>query len=195
VTLACLIRIITLSSGNDHDHHNDPLPSGSLAHSIGPLMIASLWGAATFLLARNGAFLQVDGGPPVRLMLAVVVPVALFLLAWRSLPAVGAWVRDLDLAVVTVIQTFRVLGIVFVFLFFLGQLPFVFAFAAGFGDVAVGIVALFATLGIAQAGKVGSFGPRAGDRRSPAFRTGLWHDHRFGHRRVPPACGGKNRSR
>jgi hypothetical protein len=56
------------------------------------------------------------------------VPVALFLLAWRTLPAVADWVRILDPALITGIQTFRVLGIVFVFLFFLDQLPLVFAF-------------------------------------------------------------------
>lgn len=132
-----------------------PTPASRTTRDVLPLLIAGLWGAGAFALARTGAFVDADGGPPLRLMLAVVVPVTLFLVAWRILPAVAAWVRDLDPALVTGLQTFRVLGIVFVFLFFLGELPLVFAFAAGLGDVAVGILALLATLSVAR-GQTGS---------------------------------------
>lgn len=127
-----------------------PLPAGRTTRDVLPFVIAGLWGAGALVLGQAGAFVQAEGGPPLRLMLAVALPVALFLLTWRTLPAVAAWVRDLDPAFVTGLQTFRVLGIVFVFLFFLDQLPMVFALAAGLGDVAVGILALTATLMVAR---------------------------------------------
>jgi hypothetical protein len=58
------------------------------------------------------------------------------------------WVAGLDLAWLVGLQTFRVIGIVFLFVWALGHLPAVFALVAGLGDIAVGIAALSVVLAI-----------------------------------------------
>jgi hypothetical protein len=109
-----------------------------------------IWGAAIAALASQGSFQQQAGGPPLRILMSIVLPVFGFLVAARLFPAVRAWIGTLDLALLAGLQTFRVLGIVFVFVYFLGHLPTVFAFAAGLGDVAVGLLAIPVTLAIAR---------------------------------------------
>lgn len=118
--------------------------------ALWPLMIISVWGAAILWLTSAGVFIDMDTSLPLRLMPAVIIPPVVFLLAYRLLPAVRAWVSSLDLALLVGIQTFRVIGIIFLFQWALGDLPAVFAAPAGFGDIAVGIFALVVTVRVAR---------------------------------------------
>jgi hypothetical protein len=100
--------------------------------------------AAWFLLALGGSLLGAfDSGPrpPLPLGLAAVVPVAAFVACYLTSARFREFVLSLDLRVLTLTQTFRVVGIVFVILYFLGALPGVFALPAGWGDFAIGITA------------------------------------------------------
>src|SRR6516165_7927450 len=100
--------------------------------------------AAWFLLALGGSLLGAfDSGPrpPLPLGLAAVVPVAVFVACYLTSARFRVFVLSLDLRVLTLTQTFRVVGIVFVILYFLGALPGVFALPAGWGDFAVGVTA------------------------------------------------------
>ena len=100
--------------------------------------------AAWFFLALGGSLLGAfDSGPrpPLPLGLAAVVPVAAFVAGYLTSSRFRVFVLSLDLRVLTLTQTFRVVGIVFVILYFLGALPGVFALPAGWGDFAVGITA------------------------------------------------------
>ena len=100
--------------------------------------------AAWFFLALGGSLLGAfDSGPrpPLPLGLAAVVPVAAFVACYLTSARFREFVSSLDLRVLTLTQTFRVVGIVFVILYFLGALPGVFALPAGWGDFAVGITA------------------------------------------------------
>jgi hypothetical protein len=109
----------------------------------------AVWAGLVFLLAQAGIF-QIDiGGIPVAIVAAVAVPVLGFVLAWRTIPAVRAYVEAQDLTLLTAVQGWRVVGAVFVFLWAYGQLPAVFALPAGLGDVAVGLVAPFAAIAVA----------------------------------------------
>ena len=99
---------------------------------------------AWFLLALGGSLLGVfDSGPrpPLLLGLAFVGPVAVFVACYLTSARFREFVLSLDLRALALAQTFRVVGIVFVILYFLGALPGAFALPAGWGDFAIGITA------------------------------------------------------
>jgi hypothetical protein len=99
---------------------------------------------AWFLLALGGSLLGVfDSGPrpPLPLGLAAVVPVVAFVACYLTSARFREFVLSLDLRALALAQTVRVVGIVFVILYFLGALPGVFALPAGWGDFAIGITA------------------------------------------------------
>jgi hypothetical protein len=100
--------------------------------------------AAWFLLALGGSLLGVfdsEPRPPIPLGLAAVVPIALFVFCYLTSARFRQFVSSLDLRVLTLAQTWRVGGIVFVILYYQEALPGVFALPAGWGDIAVGITA------------------------------------------------------
>jgi hypothetical protein len=72
-----------------------------------------------------------------------------FLVAAQTIPAVRTYVEAQDLALLTALQGWRVIGSIFLVLWAYGQLPAVFALPAGLGDVAVGLVAPFAAIAVA----------------------------------------------
>lgn len=97
-----------------------------------------------FLLALVGSLVGVFDSqprPPIPLGLAAVVPVAIFALCYLEFPGFRQFVSSLDLRWLTLAQTWRVGGIVFVILYYQGLLPGVFALPAGWGDFAIGITA------------------------------------------------------
>jgi hypothetical protein len=104
------------------------------------LVVLGVW----FLSALGGSLLGVfDSGPrpPLPLGLAAVVPVAAFVACYLTWARFREFVLSLDLRALALAQTFRVVGIVFIVLYFLGALPGVFALPAGWGDFAVGVTA------------------------------------------------------
>ncbi|MGL6208586.1 MAG: hypothetical protein ACRC14_02005 [Paracoccaceae bacterium] len=111
--------------------------------NLWPTLILVLWGAGIFTLAANGWFVQPAPTLPLHLATAFGLPPLIFLAAHQTLPAVRAWVASLDLALIVLAQSWRVLGMVFLFLWALDELPGTFALPAGLGDTAVGIFAVF----------------------------------------------------
>lgn len=104
------------------------------------LVVLGVW----FLFALGGSLLCVfDSGPrpPLLLGLAAVVPVAAFVACYLTSAQFREFVLSLDLRGLALAQMFRVVGIVFVILYFLGALPGAFALPAGWGDFAIGITA------------------------------------------------------
>jgi hypothetical protein len=100
--------------------------------------------AAWFFLALGGSLLGVfdsEPRPPLPLGLAAVVPVAVFGFSYLTSGRFRQFVSSLDLRILTVAQTWRVGGIVFLILYYQGALPAVFAVPAGWGDIAVGVTA------------------------------------------------------
>jgi hypothetical protein len=121
-----------------------------MAHALSSRSISSvknltvavlvLW----FLLAVTGSLLGVfdsEPRPPLPLGLAAVVPVALFAVSYLTSVRFRELVWTLDLRLLTLAQTWRVGGIVFLILYQRGALPGVFAIPAGWGDFAIGITA------------------------------------------------------
>lgn len=95
-------------------------------------------------------FVEPPEGLPIRLMVAVAAPVILFLTARALVPAVLARVDALDLGLVVAAQSWRVIGVVFLILRAIGDLPAVFAMPAGLGDIAVGALAASVTFAVVR---------------------------------------------
>jgi hypothetical protein len=107
---------------------------------IGSAMVAAVWLVGVFLLGAANVFRN-DVLPP-------RVPMALFatlLLGYLLLlsPTFRQVVAAVPQHWLIGIQTFRVLGGVFLVRYYAGELPGLFALPAGIGDVATGLLALF----------------------------------------------------
>jgi hypothetical protein len=99
---------------------------------------------AWFLLALAGSLLGVfdsEPRPPMLLGLAAVVPVAIYGLLYFTSRGFRDLVSSADLRILTLAQTWRVGGIVFIILYERGALPGIFALPAGWGDIAIGLTA------------------------------------------------------
>lgn len=104
------------------------------------LAIVVLW----FLLALSGSQLGVFNSgayPQVLLGLAAVAPVALFGFLYLSSGPFREFLLSLNVRALTLAQTVRVVGLVFLLLYYRGTLPGAFAIPAGWGDIAIGITA------------------------------------------------------
>src|SRR5580765_6639127 len=98
-----------------------------------------LWFAASFLVSAKG-FLQSDPlAPPLGLLAAVVLPIALFFVWFNVSSGFREFALNLDLKALTVVQSWRILGFGFLALYTYGILPASFALPAGLGDMAIGI--------------------------------------------------------
>jgi hypothetical protein len=126
-----------------------PAPRGPLPWiALGAVLL--LWGAGVVAIARAGLFPQPVGQPPLPLLAAVALPVLTGVALWLASPALRAWTAGWDLAALVALQTFRVMGVVFLFFWMTGDLPTLFALVAGLGDIAVGILAIPVTLAVAR---------------------------------------------
>ena len=99
-------------------------PSGhrSLPAAL-PWLVLALWAGTSFTLARNGVFVELPEDLPLRMMAAVAVPVILFLAACTLVPAVRDWINTRGRGLVVAAQTWRVIGVVFLVLWAMGDLP------------------------------------------------------------------------
>lgn len=102
-----------------------------------------LWFAAAYVI---GAERLLAGGSPGLLRpiaLTAVVPVAGFLALYALSPQFRERILTLDIATLTMLQVWRVVGFAFLPLYAFGVLPGLFAWPAGLGDVAIGLAAPF----------------------------------------------------
>jgi hypothetical protein len=102
--------------------------------------IVAVW----FLLALGGSLAGVfapQDRPPLMLATAAAAPVVVFAFWYAISPAFRHLLRSVDLRLITLAQTWRVGGILFVILYYQGVLPGVFALPAGWGDFAIGVTA------------------------------------------------------
>jgi hypothetical protein len=114
------------------------------------LSVLVAWFLVVLAAGGAGIFEAGSGRPPLPLLLAVVGPPLLFAVAYRATRSVRAFALGVDLRVLMAIQSWRVIGLVFLVLYAFGLLPGVFAWPAGLGDVAVGVAAPFVLLAIVR---------------------------------------------
>ncbi len=92
----------------------------------------------------SGHLLTNGGGMPLpRIAITAVIPVAGFLAAYNLIPSFRAFVLAQDIRRLTMLQLWRIVGFVFLPLYAFAVLPGLFAWPAGVGDVAVGLLAFF----------------------------------------------------
>ena len=115
------------------------------ASSVGIYIAAILgaWFIAVLALGQEGLFEAGLGRPPLPVLAAFAGPPLLFAAAYRLSPRVRAIALGLDLRLLTAVQAWRVLGLVFLAFYDFGLLPGLFAWPAGVGDGAVGMAAIF----------------------------------------------------
>jgi hypothetical protein len=123
-----------------------PVPAPRIASSVALALAA--WLALIFVLGVRDAFVTPPGEPPLSIFLAVTLPIAAFLLAYRLSAEFRNWVLALDLRLATGIQAWRFAGLGFIALYTYGVLPGVFAWPAGLGDMAIGATAPWVILAL-----------------------------------------------
>lgn len=126
-----------------------PLKAGPLRSPVF-LGITLTWFAIVMGLSISGYFETPDGVLPVKMPIFFMIPPILFVLALTLSNNVARWADRIDITTLTSLQSWRVMGFTFLFLWALGELPLVFALLSGFGDVATGVYAAFATVKVSQ---------------------------------------------
>lgn len=109
-----------------------------------------VWFLAALFGGAAGVFHAAPGRPPLALLVAVVGPPILFAFVYRLSRRFHAFVLAIDLQLLTAVQSWRVIGIIFLALYAFGLLPGLFAWPAGVGDVAVGVAAPFVLLAMVR---------------------------------------------
>lgn len=107
-------------------------------------LVLLVWFGVILGMSLNNTFIPPAGELPLNLLLSGLVTLSLFALAYRSFPVFRTYVLGLDMRLLILIHSWRMLGLGFVMLYMVQQLPISFAFLAGFGDAiaAVGAVVL-----------------------------------------------------
>jgi hypothetical protein len=123
--------------------HSQTLQHGQLHMLIGMLLIA--WMIAIVGLSLNDVFISSPRETPLAILLSFVVTLSLFSLAYINLPLFRRYVLSLDLRLLIMLHSLRMLGIGFVMLHLFNLLPGLFAYMAGFGDALTAIGAVILT--------------------------------------------------
>lgn len=106
------------------------------------------WLGLIAALASADAFVTGPGGPPILLLTAVVGPVVAFLSAVQLSARFREVMLGANLPLITAVQAWRFGGFVFLALWARGALPAYFAWPAGFGDMAIALVAPWMAVGL-----------------------------------------------
>ena len=122
-------------------HAGQPKLSAAPGIGIFVAVFFAIWFAVVFTLGARGAFVAAPGAPPLGLLMGLVVPLSLFFIGYRTIPAVRDFVLSADLRVIVGLQAWRWAGFGFLSLYTYKVLPGIFAWPAGLGDMAIGVTA------------------------------------------------------
>jgi hypothetical protein len=114
--------------------------------------VLGAWLAGAVALGGAQWFVTDVGQPPLGLLLAVTVPVLVFASAYGLSARFRGFVEAGEPEWLTTLQSWRILGGVFLVLLSFGLLPAAFALPAGIGDVAIGVTAPFIARALARQG-------------------------------------------
>jgi hypothetical protein len=128
-------------------------PAGARASGLGMRLSVALalgvWLLLVVSLGAAGAFVG-RRGPPVAVAIGVATPLILFFAWLRLSRTFREFILGLDLRLIAGMQAWRWAGFGFLVLYAYKVLPGMFAFPAGLGDMAVGLVAPWMVLGLAR---------------------------------------------
>ncbi len=103
--------------------------------------VLALWAGFAYLVGSTGFVTAPDTQAFRPVVLTAVVPVAIFAVAYGLSARLRRFVHALDIQALTSLQHWRVIGFAFLLLYAFDVLPALFAWAAGVGDVLIGLAA------------------------------------------------------
>jgi hypothetical protein len=115
---------------------------------IGSVLVA--WFLIVLLAGHAGVFDAGSGRPPLAILIAAGGPLIVFAVLYRASAAFQRFVLGIDLRWLTAMQSWRVIGVMFLALYAFGLLPGLFAWPAGLGDAAVGASAPFVLMALVR---------------------------------------------
>jgi hypothetical protein len=115
----------------------------------------TLWLAAIWSLAVNGAFRLIPGGGPPLLPLAIFLPVIVGTPILLRSKRIGQVLDAMPSSWIIALQLYRVFGAIFLVNWARGALPGVFALPAGTGDVITGLFAVPVAIALASGAREG----------------------------------------
>lgn len=104
-------------------------------------IVLAVWFLLVLVGGALGVFQSAPSSPPLPILVAIAGPLLLFALVYRASPPFRHFVLGIDLRLLTAIQSWRVIGGMFLALYAFDLLPGLFAWPAGVGDLAVGLAA------------------------------------------------------
>jgi hypothetical protein len=114
------------------------------------LGLIAAWFTFSFVASTQHLYVTKAPNPPLPILLAVMVPIAAFLIWIGISPEFRRFVFSLDPRTLTLLHAWRLGGFTFLTLYAYGILPGLFALPAGFGDMAIGATAPFIALRLAS---------------------------------------------
>ena len=115
--------------------------------------IIAAWFVFALSAGASHVFNQNAAAPLVALGLSVAVPVLVFWIWFKTSAGFREFALSLDPRVLTIVQSWRIAGFVFVVLYVYGILPGIFANPAGWGDIAIGLTAPWVAMKLAEPGR------------------------------------------
>ena len=109
-------------------------------------VLVIIWFALVYGVSWLGLFSTHGIISPILVIVSVLLPPLLFFIAHSRSHKLQQFFSSLNIKTLTLLQTWRLVGIIFLILYARGELPGTFALPAGWGDIAVGITAPFIAL-------------------------------------------------
>ena len=119
--------------------------------------IIAAWFVFSVVASTLHLYTNAPNQPPLRMGLAAVTPIVIFLAWFFSSPKFRQFALSLSPRTLTIVQSWRIEGFTFLALAAYGILPGLFAQPAGWGDMFIGVTAPFVALGLAVPGHRKSF--------------------------------------
>ena len=124
-------------------------PKSNQRWTAGVLVVLAAWFALSLMASVDGVF-NAGRQPPIALGAAVAMPVILYFVLMRAWPAFSQYLLTINPRMLTLLESWRVIGVVFIILYSKNLLPGQFALPAGLGDMTVGITAPFVAAYLAR---------------------------------------------
>jgi len=108
------------------------------------------WFVLSFTASALHLYRTGPNAPPLAFGLAALTPIVVFLVWFATSKGFRQFTMSLNPRILTLVQSWRVNGFVFLVLAAYGILPAMFALPAGWGDIAIGATAFFVALKLAS---------------------------------------------
>jgi hypothetical protein len=113
-------------------------------------VLIGLWFVAALMASALHMFAGDPNRPPLAMLVSVLAPITIFTVWYLRSDSFRQYILSLNPRTVTLVHTWRLVGIVFLVLATYKILPEFFALSAGWGDIAIGATALPAAILLAR---------------------------------------------